>query len=59
MSMAGKECPLCSELMRLKETEITDRVPGTLQSRTTRVREWVCPECDYFEESEDRDKDSD
>jgi DNA-directed RNA polymerase subunit M/transcription elongation factor TFIIS len=56
--MAAKECPLCGELMKLRESEITDRVPGTIQSRTTKVQEWVCPECDYFEEAEERDKDS-
>jgi hypothetical protein len=53
--MAGKECPLCGEPMRLKSSAITHRVPGTLQSKTTQVREWVCPECDYFEEAEERE----
>ena len=38
--------------MRLKIREQIDRVPGTKQTRTKRVREWVCPECDYFEEAE-------
>jgi hypothetical protein len=52
--MAGKDCPMCGETMRLKESEMTDRVPGTPQSRTTRVLEWQCPECDYFEEVEER-----
>ena len=51
--MAGKECPMCGETMRIREREVTDRVPGTLQAQTTRYREWVCPECDYFEEVED------
>jgi hypothetical protein len=54
--MAGKECPLCGEPMRLKTTEVTDRVPGTLQSKTKQVSEWVCPECDYFEEAEEQEK---
>jgi ssDNA-binding Zn-finger/Zn-ribbon topoisomerase 1 len=57
--MAGKECPLCGEPMRLKESEITDRVPGTFQSKTTIVREWECPECDYFEEAEEAGKKTD
>lgn len=54
--MGGRECPLCGEPMYLKSSEITDRVPGTLQSKTTQVREWVCPECDYFEEAEERER---
>ena len=48
--MADKECPMCGEQMKLREQELTDRVPGTPQTKTTKVREWVCPECDYFEE---------
>jgi transposase len=56
--MPAKECPLCGEVMRLHESEITDRVPGTLQSRTSQVREWRCPECDYFEEAEISGKDT-
>ena len=51
--MAVKECPLCGEIMRLRDREIVDRVPGTRESKTTKYREWVCPECDYFEEAED------
>jgi acetone carboxylase gamma subunit len=38
--------------MKLRETESITRVPGTPQTQTTRLREWVCPECDYFEEVE-------
>ena len=26
--MAAKECPMCGETMRLREREVTDRVPG-------------------------------
>jgi C4-type Zn-finger protein len=46
--MVAKDCPMCGETMRLSEREITDRVPGTPQAKTTVFREWVCPECDYF-----------
>jgi len=53
--MATKDCPMCGELMRLVEREITDRVPGTPQTRTAKTIEWVCPECDYFEEPEPED----
>jgi hypothetical protein len=31
----------------------TDRVPGTRQVKTTSVREWVCPDCDHFEDAEE------
>jgi YgiT-type zinc finger domain-containing protein len=51
--MVAKECPMCGETMRLREREVTDRVPGTHQVTTRKFSEWVCPECDYFEESED------
>lgn len=53
--MAAKECPLCGESMKIRESEVTDRVPGTPQAKTTKLREWVCPECDYFEDVEDQD----
>ncbi|HVG54381.1 MAG TPA: hypothetical protein VM846_08140 [Vicinamibacterales bacterium] len=48
--MPGKDCPMCGETMRIREQQITDRVPGTPQTQTSRQREWVCPECDYFED---------
>ena len=51
--MAVKECPMCGEAMRLREREIVDRVPGTSQTKFTKSREWICPECDYFEDVED------
>ena len=47
-----KECPLCGETMRLHVREMSDHVPGTGQTTTRMVREWVCPECDYWEEAE-------
>ena len=47
-----KECPLCGEFMRLVERETVSRVPGTAQEVKTQLREWICPECDYFEEDE-------
>ena len=51
--MAVKECPMCDEKMRLRERQIIDRVPGTPETRSSTVKEWVCPECDYFEEADD------
>ena len=47
-----KECPMCGEFMRLVTRETVSRVPGTAQEVKTPVREWICPECDYFEEAE-------
>jgi YgiT-type zinc finger domain-containing protein len=47
-----RECPLCGENMRVKERQTTDRVPGTSQVTIRRSYEWVCPECDYFEEAD-------
>jgi hypothetical protein len=38
--------------MRLFERQTTDRVPGTSQENVRSTWEWVCPECDYFEEAE-------
>jgi hypothetical protein len=36
--------------MRLEERTQVDRVPGTSQTTSRKMREWVCPDCDYFEE---------
>jgi YgiT-type zinc finger domain-containing protein len=47
--MGIKDCPMCGERMRLRTREETNRVPGTRETRSKRVTEWVCPECDYFE----------
>jgi hypothetical protein len=40
-------------MMRLETREVISQVPGTNQQVRTIVREWVCRECDYFEEAED------
>ena len=47
-----KECPLCGETMRLSVREIRDAIPGRNESAVRVAREWICPECDYFEEAE-------
>lgn len=39
--------------MRVHTHQHTDRVPGTREMRTRPAKEWVCPECDYFEEAEE------
>ena len=38
--------------MRLSVREVQDRVPGVSQSTSRLVREWIGPECDYFEDAE-------
>jgi uncharacterized protein with PIN domain len=52
VSDGTRECPLCGETMRKVERTIVDRIPGQAQQKTTKYYEWVCPECDYFEEVE-------
>jgi acetone carboxylase gamma subunit len=46
-----KECPLCGETMRLSVRTIEDRA-GSGRTAARLVREWICPECDYFEDVE-------
>ena len=41
---------MCGEIMRISEREITEHVPGQSRPANRRLREWICPECDYFEE---------
>jgi C4-type Zn-finger protein len=49
----NKECPLCGESMRIERREVVKRVPGSSQEVKTVEKEWVCRECDYFEEVEE------
>jgi C4-type Zn-finger protein len=53
-----KECPLCGERMYLETREHIARVPGTMQEVRRTSREWVCRECDYFEEAEESEPDA-
>jgi C4-type Zn-finger protein len=48
-----KECPVCGETMRLTTREVSDHIPGTGQTTTRNAREWICLECDNWEEAED------
>jgi rubredoxin len=45
-----KECPMCGGDMRVDSREGRDHLPRMAQPELRLVREWVCPECDYFEE---------
>jgi rubrerythrin len=49
---------MCGEFMRLVEREQTDRIPGRSEVVSRKVIEWVCPECDYFEEHDVADEGS-
>jgi hypothetical protein len=40
--------------MRLRIREVTDHIPGMGLSAPRTVREWICPECDYWEEAESK-----
>lgn len=53
MPDASRECPLCGETMRLREGKSVVRVPGNPEATTKPIREWVCPECDYFEDADE------
>jgi hypothetical protein len=39
--------------MRLVERRAAEHVPGTAQQTARSSWEWVCPECDNFEEAEE------
>lgn len=38
--------------MQLRETQSVVQIPGNPNATTHASREWVCPDCDYFEEVE-------
>jgi C4-type Zn-finger protein len=48
-----RECPLCGDRMRFVTRETVTKVPGTSQEVRRTTQEWVCRECDYFEEVDD------
>ena len=48
-----RDCPLCGGQMRIKQTQAVVQVPGNPQPTPRVSREWVCPDCDYFEEIEE------
>jgi uncharacterized protein with PIN domain len=50
---ALRECPLCGGTMRLQQRENVVQIPGNPSATTRRSSEWVCPDCDYFEEVEE------
>jgi C4-type Zn-finger protein len=48
-----RECPLCGGTMKMKETQTVTHIPGNPSDTTRTTSEWVCPDCDYFEEAEE------
>jgi C4-type Zn-finger protein len=47
-----RECPYCGGTMRLRPFVRTDRIPGRPETVSKPIFEWICPDCDYFEEIE-------
>jgi hypothetical protein len=41
--------------MQLHERRDVVRVPGNPNATTRQTREWVCPDCEYFEEADEED----
>jgi molybdopterin biosynthesis enzyme MoaB len=39
--------------MKLRERQSVVKVPGNPNASTRTLREWICPDCDYFEEPEE------
>ena len=48
-----KDCPLCGEVMRLRKITTAVRLPGNPNATERTTGEWVCPECDYFEDADE------
>jgi rubredoxin len=48
-----RECPLCGGTMHLKVTTTVSHIPGYDDPDPKKTLEWVCPDCDYFEEADD------
>ena len=51
--MPKKDCPLCGAPMILKRSDVVVHVPGNPRPTTMPGAEWICPECDYFEETDE------
>ena len=44
---------MCGGTMSLKTHQQVVQIPGNPQATKRPVQEWVCPDCDYFEEREE------
>ena len=43
---------MCGGTMRLKRTTSAVQVPGNPRPTPQINAEWICPDCDYFEEAD-------
>jgi hypothetical protein len=50
---ATKECPLCGGTMRISAHQSVVHVPGNPTATPQKSVEWICPDCDYFEDVEE------
>jgi transposase len=48
-----RECPLCGAMMRLEITQAVTQIPGNRKPSVRPHREWICPDCDNFEEADE------
>jgi hypothetical protein len=48
-----KECPLCGGTMQLRHRTIVTQVPGNPKPTERLEQEWVCADCDYFEDADE------
>ena len=39
--------------MKVTQTQSITQVPGNPSATTRTASEWVCPDCDYFEEADE------
>ena len=51
-SIIGTKTKVKKARMRLSLREEIRHIPGSSQVLRTPIREWICPECDYFEEAD-------
>jgi rubredoxin len=51
-----RECPMCGSTMQLKQATSVARIPGYTDTQPRATLEWVCPDCDYFEEADGENK---
>jgi hypothetical protein len=47
---------MCNGSMVLQRAVATVRVPGNVEDTTRPAPEWVCPDCDYFEDAEEEER---
>jgi hypothetical protein len=47
---------MCNGSMVLHGAVTTVRVPGNVEDTTRPTPEWVCPDCDYFEDAEEEER---